>query len=229
MGGALCLKFTDPTVLDAQGVTGGALFLRFRASLFLRIRWVVLCVTDPIILDGGALFLRFRASWVVLCASSSRTPPFSMHRASWVVRCSSGSGRRGWCSVPQVHGLHRSRCAGRHLGGVCSSGCHGWCGVPQVQGVVGGVLCLRFMDPPFSMHGVSWVVRCSSGSGRHRGPGRTSGGLIKFPGWPGQHFDHGWTMLRRWWGVILPAACRTLRTIYRTFTLSHPIPRPLPR
>ena len=55
------------------------------------------------------------------------------------------------------------------------------------------------------------MVRCSSGLGRHRGPGRTSGGLIKFSGWPGQHIDHGWTMLRRWWGVILPVVCCTLR------------------
>ena len=36
MGDALCLKFTDPTFLDAQDVTGGAVFLRFTAS------WVVL-------------------------------------------------------------------------------------------------------------------------------------------------------------------------------------------
>ena len=32
MGDALCLKFTDPTFLDAQGVMCGAVFLRFRAS-----------------------------------------------------------------------------------------------------------------------------------------------------------------------------------------------------
>ena len=37
MGGAVCLKFTGAGVLDAQDVTGGAVFLRFRAS------WVVLC------------------------------------------------------------------------------------------------------------------------------------------------------------------------------------------
>ena len=37
MGGVLCLRFVDPTILDAQGVTGGAAFLRFRAS------WVVFC------------------------------------------------------------------------------------------------------------------------------------------------------------------------------------------
>ena len=75
MGGVLCLKFTDPTILDAQDVT------------------------------GGAVFLRLGASWVVFCASSSRMPPFSMHRASPVVRCSSGLGRHGWCSVPQVQAV----------------------------------------------------------------------------------------------------------------------------
>ena len=37
MGGVVCLRFVDATVLDAQGVMGGAVFLRFRAS------WVVLC------------------------------------------------------------------------------------------------------------------------------------------------------------------------------------------
>ena len=58
MGGVVCLRFVDPTVLDALGVT------------------------------GGAVFLRFRASWVVLCASGSWIPPFSMHWASPVVRCS---------------------------------------------------------------------------------------------------------------------------------------------
>ena len=39
MGDALCLMFTDPTILDAQDVTGGALFLRLRTS------WVVLCAS----------------------------------------------------------------------------------------------------------------------------------------------------------------------------------------
>ena len=37
MGGALCLMFMDPVILAARGVTGGAVFLRLRAS------WVVLC------------------------------------------------------------------------------------------------------------------------------------------------------------------------------------------
>ena len=157
---------------------------------------------------GGALFLRLRASPVV--------------------PCSSGLGRHRWCSVPQVRGSHHSRCTGRHR----------WCGVPQAWGVMGGAVFLRLgaswvvfcasssRIPPFSMHRASPVVRCSSGLGRHRGPGRTSGGLIKFPGWPGQHIDHGWTMLRRWWGVILPVVCYTLRTIYRVLTLSNSTSRP---
>jgi len=33
----VCIRFEDPTILDAQGVMGGAVFLRIRAS------WVVLC------------------------------------------------------------------------------------------------------------------------------------------------------------------------------------------
>ena len=32
MGGAVCLRFGDRIVLEAYGVTGGAVFLRFRAS-----------------------------------------------------------------------------------------------------------------------------------------------------------------------------------------------------
>ena len=119
-------------------------FLRIRAS------WVTPCASS----SRTPPFSMHRTSPVVPCSSGSgrqvhETPfftgrrgwcalclwPFSMRRASWVVRCSSGSGRRGWCSVPQVHGPHRSR------------GRHGWCGVPEVQGVVGGVLCLRFTDP----------------------------------------------------------------------------------
>ena len=37
MGGVLCLRFVDRSFLEAEGVTGGAVFLRFRAS------WVVFC------------------------------------------------------------------------------------------------------------------------------------------------------------------------------------------
>ena len=69
MGGVLCLKFADFTVLDAQDVTGGAVFLRFGSPGVPEVQGVMggaVCLefVDLTVLDaqgvmGGAVFLRF--------------------------------------------------------------------------------------------------------------------------------------------------------------------------